>query len=57
MVSGEKSSHTETSKPNGVFWNTTPLSAPRASGIQRTRLTIDRCSTTTPFGRPVEPEV
>ena len=56
--SGQKNSHTDTSKPNGVFWSTrSPASIPYASCIQRRRLTIPAWVFITPFGAPVEPDV
>ena len=55
---GQNNSHTDTSNVNGVFCNTTSdPSSPYASCIHTRRLTIARCSTPTPFGRPVEPDV
>jgi len=56
--SGQKNSHTDTSKLAGVFWSTAS-SAPRryVFCIQSSRLTMPRCVFGTPFGRPVEPEV
>ena len=53
-----KNSGIETSKPNGVFCRKrSPASTPKASRIQSRRLTMPRWLLTTPFGRPVEPEV
>src|SRR5258708_7098149 len=55
---GQKNSQTETSKLNGVFCSTTSLKRSSYSHcIQMRRLTMPRCSTATPFGMPVEPEV
>ena len=48
----------KTSKPIGVFWRSRssgPMS--NAAWIQASRLTIDRCDTTVPLGRPVDPDV
>ncbi len=54
----QNSSHTETSKETGVFCrivSASPIAYARC--IQWSRLTTLRCSTTTPLGAPVEPEV
>ncbi len=58
VISGQKNSHTDTSKVNGVFCRTLS-SAPRrySSCIHSSRLTMPRCGTATPLGRPVEPDV
>ena len=58
LSNGPRSSHTESTKPRAVFWHaTSPSAKGYASHIQWSRLRIWRCSTATPFGRPVEPEV
>ncbi|MQY32007.1 hypothetical protein NRB56_76210 [Nocardia sp. RB56] len=55
---GQKNSHTETSKVAGVFCRTvSDSSRSYSSCIHTRRFTIARCVITTPFGRPVEPEV
>ncbi|BDU08685.1 hypothetical protein FMUBM48_49480 [Nocardia cyriacigeorgica] len=55
---GQKNSHTDTSKVNGVFCNTTSSAPSRYSRCRQRRFaTIERCDTATPLGRPVEPEV
>src|SRR6478752_10805347 len=56
--SGQKNSHTLTSKLIGVFCSTTscPVS-PNACCIHASRFTIPRCALSAPFGRPVEPDV
>ena len=58
VTSGQHSSQTETSKPNGVLCATRSagLSA-NASCIQRNRFAIASWETPTPLGAPVEPEV
>ncbi len=57
-VSGQNSSHTDTSKLNGVLCTTrSPGSSGSARCIHRSRLAIARCDTATPFGRPVDPDV
>ncbi|MCY1178839.1 hypothetical protein D9M73_192110 [compost metagenome] len=58
VISGQKNSHTDTSKLNGVFCNT--VSAPSsayACCIHASRLYNARWRLPAPFGRPVEPEV
>ena len=56
--SGQKNSHTETSKPNGVFCSTTSSAPmPKCACIHTRRFTTPRCWFITPLGRPVEPEV
>src|SRR5689334_8639486 len=58
VSSGQKNSHTLTSKLIGVFCSTTscPVS-PNACCIHASRFTIPRCALSAPFGRPVEPDV
>src|SRR5690606_3659230 len=52
------SSHTDTSKVNGVFCSTTSSGPiPYSVVIHRIWLTTEAWATATPFGRPVEPEV
>ena len=47
-----------TSKLDGVFCSTRSSGVrPYSACIHSSRLTIARCGTTTPFGRPVEPDV
>jgi hypothetical protein len=56
--SAQKNSHTDTSNPDGVFCSTrSPGESGYSCCIQRSRLSIAACDTTTPLGRPVEPEV
>ncbi len=58
VASGQKNSHTETSKLNGVFCSTASAGPiPKASCIQRIRFTTPACSFIAPFGRPVDPDV
>lgn len=58
VISGRKSSQTETSKPVGVFWSrASPGPIPYLRAIQRSLLTMARWVLGTPLGRPVEPEV
>ncbi|MCY1412228.1 hypothetical protein D9M71_276280 [compost metagenome] len=58
VISGQKNSHTETSKPNGVFCSTrSRLSRPKAACIHCTRLHRAAWLLPAPFGRPVVPEV
>jgi len=55
---GQKNSHTETSKLDGVFCNTRSSGVrPYSCCIHDNRFTIPMCGTATPFGLPVEPEV
>ena len=55
---GPSSSQNESTKFDGVRWQQT---SPSAKGYSRhihaSRLIATRCSTSTPFGRPVDPEV
>ncbi|SLH37181.1 Uncharacterised protein [Mycobacteroides abscessus subsp. abscessus] len=56
--SGQKNSHTDTSKVNGVFWITTSSGRIGCSRWRQRRFAItERCETATPLGRPVDPEV
>ena len=56
--SGGKSSRAEASKLTGVFCSTTsPGPSGHASPIHPMTFASARCSTITPLGRPVEPEV
>jgi hypothetical protein len=56
--SGQKNSHTETSKLNGVFCSTTSSAvSPYCRCPQRRRLTMPRWAFIAPLGCPVEPEV
>ncbi|GGN66695.1 hypothetical protein GCM10011610_01920 [Nocardia rhizosphaerihabitans] len=56
--SGQKNSHTDTSKVAGVFCRTASVwSSGYSACIHRNRLTIAAWVTPTPFGLPVEPEV
>ncbi len=58
VMSGQNSSHTDTSNDSGVLCSTRSSGAsPNVSCIHSSRLTIARCETPTPLGRPVEPEV
>ena len=58
VINGQKNSHTDTSKLNGVFCRTRSLLSRRyASCIQQRRFTIPRCELIAPLGRPVEPDV
>ncbi|GAA3089162.1 hypothetical protein GCM10020001_000120 [Nonomuraea salmonea] len=58
VTSGQKNSQTDTSKPYGVFCSTrSPGSSGSRRCIQASRFTTPACGTTTPFGRPVDPEV
>src|SRR6266498_3608895 len=55
---GQKNSHTDTSKLNGVFCRTVSCGCSAyASCIHARRFTTARCSFIAPFGTPVEPEV
>ncbi len=55
---GQKNSHTDTSKVNGVFCSTTSASVMGYMCWRQRRLaTIAPCPTATPLGRPVEPDV
>jgi len=58
LISGQKNSHTETSKLAGVFCSTRS-SAPRPyrACIHSSRLTTLAWLMSTPLGRPVVPEV
>ncbi len=57
-ISGQKNSHTETSKLHGVFCRTTSCACkPYSCCIHSMRLMMASCDTSTPFGRPVVPEV
>ena len=58
VISGQKNSHTDTSKLDGVFCSTRS-SAPRpyCACIHSSRFTMPRCGTSTTLGRPVEPAV
>ena len=57
-VSGAKISNTDTSKLSEVEARTlASSSAGNSARAQHTRPTTPRCSTTTPLGRPVDPEV
>ena len=56
--SGSSSSHTDTSNVYGVFCTTTsPPSSPNRPRCHRSCADTARCSSTTPFGRPVLPDV
>src|SRR6476620_3072600 len=56
--SGQKNSHTLTSKLIGVFCRTTSAPIrPNACCIHASRFTIPRCALSAPFGRPVDPDV
>jgi hypothetical protein len=58
VTSGQKNSHTDTSKLVGVFCRTTSVGPSGWSFcIQSSRFTMARWLTTTPFGWPVEPDV
>ncbi len=58
VMSGQKNSHTDTSKLAGVFCSTTSVPSSRyVRCIQSRRLTMPRCVLGTPFGFPVEPDV
>src|SRR5579859_287415 len=58
QTSGAKISNTDTSKLSEVEASTRDSSpGPNSALAQDTRLTTPRCSTTTPLGRPVDPEV
>jgi hypothetical protein len=58
QASGPKISNTDTSKLSDVEASTRDSSsAPNSARAQCTSPTTLRCSTTTPFGRPVDPEV
>jgi hypothetical protein len=57
-ISGQKISKTETSKLREVDATTRDNpAAPKSHSAQVARATTLWCETTTPFGRPVEPEV
>ncbi len=56
--SGAQNSHTDASKPMGVFCSRRSAGARgKARSIQAIWLASARCGTPTPFGSPVEPEV
>ena len=57
-ISGQKNSHTDTSKLNGVFCSTTS-SAAEPVGVLHPQQTVGRPAWVflAPFGLPVEPEV
>ncbi|CDR05056.1 predicted protein [Streptomyces iranensis] len=58
MSSGQKSSHTETSKLIGVRMRKRSCSVQPKVPIRHSRLlTMAPCGTTTALGLPVEPEV
>ncbi len=58
VIRGQKNSHTDTSKLDGVFCSTRSEAVrPYSSCIHSRRLTMPSCGTTTPFGLPVDPEV
>lgn len=58
MTSGAKISQQEASKVTAVFCNTrSPVPRPWVSTAQRTRLAMPSWVTSTPLGRPVEPDV
>jgi hypothetical protein len=51
-------SNTEASKLGEANWSTrSPASTPRSRACPRATLASPRCGTSTPLGRPVEPEV
>ena len=57
-IAHQNNSHTDTSNEIGVFCRITssaPIGYSRC--IHASRLITERCSTTTPLGRPVDPEV
>jgi hypothetical protein len=57
-TSGAMISQPDASKVNGVFCSTrSPGASSRADTPHRTRLAMPSCSTTTPFGVPVDPDV
>ncbi len=57
-VTHPNNSHTDTSNVVGVFCRrTSPDPSAAWSRSHRSRFTTLPCSTATPFGRPVEPEV
>ena len=57
-MSGQKSSHTDTSKLKGVFCNTRSWPASEYSRHSHSsRLHTPPCSFIAPLGRPVDPEV
>ena len=57
VISGQKNSHTDTSNPDGVFCTTrSPTASPYSPCIHNNRFTTPPCATTTPFGRPVDPD-
>ena len=58
LSSGQKNSHTDTSKLNGVFCSTTSICA-RADMLLHPLQPVDdaSCSFIAPLGRPVDPEV
>jgi hypothetical protein len=58
VIKGQKNSHTDTSKLNGVFCRTRSSEvSPYCSCIHSSRLTMPRWLFIVPFGRPVEPDV
>ncbi len=58
VISGHHSSHTEASKPNGVLCSMRSCGSRPNSRCAHIRwLANPPCVTTTPFGRPVEPDV
>ena len=58
QISGVKISNTDTSKLSDVETSTwDSSSAPNSARAQHTSPATLRCSTTTPFGRPVDPDV
>ncbi|BDT89226.1 hypothetical protein FMUAM8_49900 [Nocardia cyriacigeorgica] len=58
VCNGQKNSHTDTSKVDGVFCKTASSAAIGYSCcIHSSRLTMAPWLTATPLGRPVEPEV
>src|SRR5215831_3623577 len=55
---GPNSSQNESTKFAGVRWQqTSPGSNGYSRHIHASRLSATRCGTSTPFGRPVDPEV
>src|SRR2546426_161919 len=55
---GPKISQVESAKVSEVFWQqTSPAAKGYSRHIQAKRFTNARCESTTPLGRPVEPEV
>ena len=58
VISGQKSSQTDTSKPYGVFCSTRSAAVrPYCACIHCRRLAIPACVFTAPFGCPVDPDV